>query len=301
MKYKPLTLAVGALLIVLFVLLLVMFQVRQSEVAIVTTFGKPTRPITNPGPYFKWPWPIQKVYKFDQRVRNFESQFTEDFTSDNNQLMTKVYVGWRITDPAEFFPRFAGGSVTKAEQALDDMLAKAKTAVVGNHPLSDFVNADPQRIKFDAIESEMRSYLESELSTNDYGFKIVFLGIKRLGFPQSVATKVFDRMTSERNFLSSQLENEGKEQAAKIRSKADRDAAEMLSSADAEATRIVGRGYAEAADTLRTFQQNPELANFLLRLSALEDSLKENSTLVFDQRQPPFDLFPWVATNSVSR
>ena len=35
----------------------------------VTTFGKPTaQPYDKPGAYFKWPWPIQKVYKFDQRV-----------------------------------------------------------------------------------------------------------------------------------------------------------------------------------------------------------------------------------------
>jgi hypothetical protein len=45
------------------------------------------------------------------------------------------------------------------------------------------------------------------------------------------------------------------------------------------------------------FQQNPELANFLLRLNALEQSLKERSTLIFDQRTPPFDLFSGISTN----
>ncbi len=42
MKRNILTLAVAAVLIVIFVLLLFVFQVRQSEVAVVTTFGKPT-------------------------------------------------------------------------------------------------------------------------------------------------------------------------------------------------------------------------------------------------------------------
>ena len=41
MKRNILTLVIGAVLVVIFALLLFIFQVRQSEVAVVTTFGKP--------------------------------------------------------------------------------------------------------------------------------------------------------------------------------------------------------------------------------------------------------------------
>ena len=68
----------------------------------------------------------------------------------------------------------------------------------------------------------------------------------------------------------------------------------------ATATRIRGRGEAEAAKILPTFQQNPELANFLLRIAALDQSLREHSTLIFDERTPPFDLFSGSLTNSAS-
>jgi membrane protease subunit HflC len=77
MKRNPLNMTIGALLIVIFGLLLFLFQVRTSEVAVVTTFGRPTRPITEPGLYTKWPWPIQKVHKLDKRIQNFESKFEE--------------------------------------------------------------------------------------------------------------------------------------------------------------------------------------------------------------------------------
>ena len=53
MKRNPLTLIIGLLLILIFGLLLFVFQVRKSEVAVVTTFGKPTRPITEPGALFQ--------------------------------------------------------------------------------------------------------------------------------------------------------------------------------------------------------------------------------------------------------
>ena len=62
MKRSPLTIAIGAALIVVFALLLFMFQVRKSECAVVTSFGKVAETETEPGPYFRWPWPIQNVY-----------------------------------------------------------------------------------------------------------------------------------------------------------------------------------------------------------------------------------------------
>ena len=74
MKKNSLTLIIGAALIVLFALLLFVFQVRTTQVAAVTTFSKPTGEITNAGAYFKWPWPVQKVYYFDKRVQNFEAK-----------------------------------------------------------------------------------------------------------------------------------------------------------------------------------------------------------------------------------
>ena len=117
----------------------------------------------------------------------------------------------------------------------------------------------------------------------------------------STTMDVFNRMQSERQILISKSQNEGDAEAAKIRSAADRKAAELLANAEAEATRIRGQGEAEAAKSLAVFQQNPELASFLFRLSALETSLKERTTLVFDQQTPPFTLFRGAATNTAQK
>jgi len=298
MKRNILTVVIGAVLIVIFALLLFVFQVRLSEVAVVTTFGKPVRNITDPGAYFKWPWPIQKVYKFDQRTQNFEDKFSENYTADSITLLSSVYVGWKISDAAAFFPKFAGGSVPAAQRMLESMLRSAKQDVIGKHPLSDFVNVDPKELKFDAIENEIEQDVQSELRTNDCGIEISFLGIKKIGLPESVTQTVFQRMTSERQILISKFQYEGEAEAQKIRAAADRQAAETIADADAAATRIRGEGEAEAAKTLPIFQQNPELANFLLRIDALKQSLNQRSTLIFDERTPPFDLFQNLPTNS---
>ncbi len=303
MKKNLLTIIISAVLAVIFVLLLFTFQVRTSEVAVVTTFGQTTREISEPRafPFFKLPWPIQKVYKLDKRVQNFEDKFTETITGDNNNLLTTVYVGWHITDAKAFFPKFAGGSTVAAERLLEDIVTQAKAAVVGKHPLGDFVNADPKELKFDAIESEIKAIAQAQLGSQNCGIGIDYLGIKKLGLPESVTQSVFDRMTAERKGLADKLDAEGLAEARKIRSSADLAASKVISSAESKAREIRASGETVAADLLPVFQQNPELANFLSQLEALEASTKDKTTLIFDARTSPFNLFtPLPFTGSVT-
>src|SRR6267142_993798 len=99
MKRNSLILFIGFVLVIIFGFLLFTFQVRKSEVVVVTTFGKPTRQITEPGLKGRWPWGIQMVHRLDQRVQNFEDRLTEGTTRDSLNLLTSVYVGWKITQP----------------------------------------------------------------------------------------------------------------------------------------------------------------------------------------------------------
>jgi len=303
MKRNPLTLVIGLLLILIFGLLLFTFQVRTTEVAVVTTFGKPTHPITEPGFCWKLPWPIQKVWYFDRRVQNFEDRLTEGLTRDSFNLLTSVYVGWKVSDPTAFFPRFAGSAnpIGAAETLLDQWLGNTKTAVVGRHPLSDFISTTDNGASFVAIEKEILETIQTQLLTNNLGLEIEFLGIKRLQLPESVTQSVFERMTSERKVLADRFQYEGEAEAQRIRSDAERKAAEVLADAEGQATEIKGKGEAQAAKSLVVFQQNPELASFIFRLTALEGSLKERSILIFDQHTPPFDLFQGVSTNLLNK
>lgn len=297
------TLTIGILLILIVGLLLFVFQVRQSEVVVVTTFGKPTRPIKDPGAYFKLPWPIQNVHRFDQRVQNFEDKMNEGLTSDSFNLLSSVYVGWKITDATAFFPKFAGSSkpMAEAERVLERLLGNAKAAVIGKHPLADFLSTDASENRFAQIEQEILDSVRGQVKANNYGIDLEFLRFKRLGLPEAVTQSVFERMTAERQVLINKSQFEGEAEAQKIRSEAESRAVAMIGDAEAEATRIRGRGEAEAAESLAVFQKNPELANFIFKLNALESALREKSTLVFDQNTSPFDLFRGVGTNLVSR
>jgi modulator of FtsH protease HflC len=303
MKRNTFTLIVGLLLLLVFILVLCVFQVRQSEVAVVTTFGNPTTPITNAGPHFQWPWPIQKVYKFDKRVQNFEDPLTQGLTSDGNNLLASVYVGWKITDPTAFFPKFAGSadSIAEAEKGLKDLVNNAKLAAMGKHPLAHFISASDHGTNFLAIEQEILDSVQTKVRTLNYGLDLEFLGLKRLQLPQNVTQAVFDQMQSERKRLADNYQSEGERLAQNIRSDAERKATEVLADAEFQAARIRGEAEAKAAESLKVFQQKPELANFIFELNALEGSLKDRSILVFDQHTPPFGLFQGVSTNLLSK
>ena len=288
-KRNALTVVIGSALLLIFLALLFVFQVRTTEVAVVTTFGKPVRNIDQPNLYFKWPWPIQKVYKFDKRVHNFESGFEQVLTSDGYNLLMMVYVGWNISDPKQFFPRF-GGSEKKAQDSLEGLVRNAYSGVVGRHPFSHFISTDQKQLKFVDIEQEILQRIQADARGNDYGIDVKFLGIKKLGLPESVTKLVFERMQSERQVKVSEIQSTGERDAANIRSEADLESARILADAEAEATRIRGLGTREAAKSLEVLGQEPALANFLRQLNGLESFLKERATLVLDLETSPLNL-----------
>ena len=131
MKRNPITLVTGGVLVVIFTLMLVTFQVRRTEVAVVTTFGKFSRSITNAGFNLRLPWPIQKVYKFDNRIQNFDRKFEQTTTKDALNLLITVFVGWQISDPRSFLESLSGDT-NKAEQTLESLVRNGKNAVIGH-------------------------------------------------------------------------------------------------------------------------------------------------------------------------
>ncbi|HSH96439.1 MAG TPA: protease modulator HflC [Roseimicrobium sp.] len=288
MKPNPITLLAGAVLVVIFGCLLFAFQVRQTEVAVVTQFGKFHQSHTTPGLKFRMPWPIQRIYKFENRVQNFEKKFEQTTTKDARNILITVYVGWKVAEPQKFLVSF-DGSAEKAEQNLEGLLRDTQNGVIGQHLFSDLITADPKKLKFDEIEQEMLKTIKPKALEN-YGIEITLLGIKQLGLPESITTKAFERMREERQRLVKALVAEGESQSKDIRAKADLARQEILSKAQAQAIEIEGQADAEAAKSLAVFEQHRELAVFLLQIKALEQSLKDRTTLILDQQTPPFNM-----------
>ena len=202
MKKNAVTIIIAALLLVIFVLLLFTFQVPQAQVVVVSRFQEPIRTINEPGLYVKWPWPIDSINRFDQRVQMFEDQLNQTLLADNSTLLTSVLSAGGFPMPRLFFPKFPGGSAAAAQLKLQDIVSNAKVDAMARHGLPDLVNADPSKLKFEEIEKQIRTAVEAQLAQNNYGISIEFLGIKRIGLPETVTATVFARMKAERKSMS---------------------------------------------------------------------------------------------------
>lgn len=286
MKNLAITVFVVSLLAVL-VLYLISFQVRETESALVTTFGKPTRAIVKPGWYFRWPFPIQLVHKFDSRMRVFEVTPDETTTKGAVPIIVNTYVVWRIAEPLKFYN--AVGTITEAQNKLRSQIKDTQNRVVGRRFFSEFVNSDPAKVQFEQIEQEMRADL-SRAVQDEYGIKIEMLGMKQLKVSEAVSKDVFERMRAERNRRTEETIAQGQAQATKLTADAERKRTEILAAARARARTIRGQGDAEAAKYYELLQADPELAMFLRETEALRKILKERATYVAPADAAPFRL-----------
>jgi modulator of FtsH protease HflC len=277
------------LIVVTLGLYLVSFQVRETESALVTTFGKATRPITEPGWYFKWPPPIQQIYKFDSRERVFVPEVEETRTAGGEPLIVNTYIVWKISDPLTFFRRII--TVQNAEEGfLRSRVRNSQNNVIGKHYFSEFINSDQSKMKFDDIQKEMLSNLQQSITGDEYGIEITSLGIKQFKVSQDVSQDVFARMKAERGKQVEKIKSEGKAEEISIKSNANMIHDVLFAAADARAKQIRGEGDARAATYYKMLDEQPRLAEFLRDLDALKKMLESRTTYVVPTDKPPFNL-----------
>ena len=286
MKNVTITIFIVLLFIVL-ALVFTMFQVRETESALVLTFGKATRQITEPGLYFKWPPPIESVQKFDSRARSLVAELGETPTKGAVPIIVNTFIVWRIAEPLAFFN--AVGTISDAESKLLSQISDAQNKVIGRHEFSEFVNSDPAKIKFDDIEKEMLAEIQKAVRS-DYGIEIKSLGIRQLKISEDVSKAVFERMKAERNRRTEGTIAEGSAASKKIITDALSMQTELLAAAEARAKAIRAQGDAEAAQYYKLLEQDPQLAMFLRDIDALKKILEQRSTVVISADTEPFKL-----------
>jgi modulator of FtsH protease HflC len=286
MKNVTITIFIVLLFIVL-ALVFTMFQVRETESALVLTFGKATRQITEPGLYFKWPPPIESVQKFDSRARSLVAELGETPTKGAVPIIVNTFIVWRIAEPLAFFN--AVGTISDAESKLLSQISDAQNKVIGRHEFSEFVNSDPAKIKFDDIEKEMLTEIQKAVR-GDYGIEIKSLGIRQLKISEDVSKAVFERMKAERSRRTEGTIAEGAAASKKIITDARSMQTELLAAAEARAKAIRAQGDAEAAQYYKLLEQDPQLAMFLRDIDALKKILEQRSTVVISADTEPFKL-----------
>ena len=287
MKQRRIITSIGVFSAGLLLLPMVAFTVHEGEVAVVTSFGKIERAIAEAGLYFRWPWPTQKVHRYDNRLHLLSGTLEQSMMKDGQHILTAVYAGWQIAAPIRFFEGL--GSIESAERHLDGLIRSYKNTALGRYSFSSLVNVDPGKLKFEEMEQAVFDWVGPE-ALRRYGINVGFVGFRKIGLPPDITKKVFERMRAEREAISERYISEGKGEAIKIRAQAESERDQILAEAKATAKRIRGDGDAAAAEYYQVFQENPELAIFLKKLEVLEETLTSKTTIILGTDTEPFDL-----------
>ncbi|NQT53008.1 protease modulator HflC [bacterium] len=280
------SLSVAAILVVTLLLFLVCFQVRLNQSAIVFTFGQVRRVITDPGLYWKLPYPIQTVTRYDARVNVLRDKYDEGVTKDQHTLITTVAFGWAIQQPRLFYESV--GDLKNAREKLSGLVGGAAKNVINKHELSEFISTDPKTFRLggskDGIEEEIHAAVK-DVAAELYGVDVPFLKIAQLGFPDKVTQDVIKRITAERAEKAEEYRSQGDRDADKIRSDAELARSKILNQAEATAIAERAKGDAAATKFYKPFKKNPELAAFLRELQAIE-RLKQRTTIILTTDNP---------------
>lgn len=298
-KQKLLTMSVAIFITLILLFHMFTFQVRFTEQAVVTTFGKPTRTVKEAGLYWKLPYPFQNIYKFDARMQVFSSTLEQVYTADDKNIIISTYIGWRVEDPRTFIT--CVGTLETARKNLEGLVRSYANGVLAQHPFAHLVADNKDNKHWGAIEQQVLALLnEGDIAKDgqksshgvrkNLGLVVEVFGIQRLELPEKTTQEVFNRMREERNRIAEDYRSQGEAKAQEIRAQADAEKKATLIKAMAEAREIHGKGDAAAAQHYKVFEQNRELAVWLRKLDALEKLLSKKTTLLLDTKTAPFDL-----------
>jgi membrane protease subunit HflC len=307
------TILVAAVVVAILLTYAFAFQVGETEVAVVETFGNVDPPATDqagrvqrtsagevadpgslvfkPGPYFKWPWPIQKVTTYSTTTHHLESELYEVKTRDGQSVVVKSYLTWRVDNPYAL-SRTAGG-VDEMEQKLQTWMSNLSGLIGANYDFRDLVNSNPDKLKRDQLETQFTKQLRQRLANDQasYGIRIESFGLRRVLFPEDITPKVLARQAATRQAVAETIRSQGESQAQAITDEARLQKDLILAFARSQAEALRAAGDAQAAQHYKAFAQNEDFAVFLRKVEALEKILPHNTTYILDAKSMnPFDL-----------
>jgi len=292
---------IGWLLVLVAALLITLdgalYTVSEQEQVVITQFGEPIgEAVTSPGLHFKLPF-AQEVNVFDKRWLEWNGNPNQVPTRDKKYIWVETYARWRIHNPLLFFQRLR--DERGAQSRLDDIIDGETRNVIASHNLIEVVRTSNREFEQaeeaeDVMETEETHQVElgrdkitrlilerASQIVPDYGIEMVDVQIQRVNYIDSVQTKVFERMISERKRIADRYRSEGQGKSAEIRGKKERELKVIESEAYRKTQDSKGRGDAEAtAIYAEAYQRNRELYEFAKSMETYEKSIDKDSWLV---------------------
>jgi len=246
-----------------------LFEVYQTQQALVVRLGQVVHVVNEPGLHVKVPF-IDAVIPIDKRILDLEAPSQEVIASDQKRLVVDAFARYRITDPLRFFQTL--GSKTSADSQLAILLNSALRRVLGEATFIQVVRDERA-----GLMARIRDLINHEAA--GYGIEVVDARIRRADLPDQNSQAVYQRMQTARQREAAEYRAQGTQQAQEIRSKADREVTVLVADATSKSEQIRGQGDATRNEIFaKAYNQDPDFFNFYRSMQAYENGLKANDT-----------------------
>ncbi len=280
--------AMNVLIVVLFLLFLgkqFLFVVYETEKAVMLKFGEMVESDIPPGLHMKVPF-MHEIKKFDARILTIDARPERFLTIEKKAMMVDLFAKWKIIDAAQYYVA-TGGLETKAQNAIFQRVNEGLYNQFGERTLHEVVSGERDQLMTD-LTTDINKTIGAE-----FGVEVIDVRVKRIDLPDSVSSRVFDRMNSEREREARKHRSEGQELAEGIRADADRQRIVIEAEAFREAEHIRGEGDAKATSIYAAaYNRDPELYSFLRSLQAYRESFGNKSDVLLVD--PDSDFFKYL-------
>ncbi|MFT3756792.1 MAG: FtsH protease activity modulator HflK [Pseudoxanthomonas sp.] len=254
--------------------LLVLFSsfqlVGEQQRGVVLRFGQFHR-IMQPGPNFKWPWPIESVRKVNAtRIETFSATMPV-LTNDENIVNVSLNVQYRIADPRLYL-----FGTRNADEVVKQAAQSAVREQVGRSLLDAVLGAERG-----AMAASAKTRLQASLDAYRTGLMVTELNLPDARPPEEVKP-AFDEVNSAQQ-IKDRLVNEANAYAAKVVPEARGTAARQRTEAEGYKAAIVARAEGDASRYSQLYAQYknaPEVTRKRLWLETVQGVLAQNRKVV---------------------
>jgi len=249
------------------------YEVKQTERAVLLRFGAVQRADVQPGLHFKWPI-AESVKTTDARVLTLDSQAERYYTLEKKPLIVDSFVKWRVADVATFYTATSFDE-RQAERLLSERANEGLRNQISRRTMHEVISGAR-----DELMKELTETLDHYMR-RDVGVEVIDVRVKKIDLPPEVSTAVYDRMNSERQILARQFRATGREQSLEIRGDADRQVVVIAADAYRKAEETRGEGDAKsAAIYAAAFNQDPDFYRFYRSINAYVNVFEDKSDLL---------------------
>ena len=261
---------------VLILLSQTLFVVKESEQAIVLSFGDPIRTIHAPGQggaglNAKIPF-VQQVVKLDRRNIALEAGQEEIIASGQQRLVVDAFIRYRITDPLQFYTALR--DETTAADRIERLVNSSLRQVLGSASQPDIVSGRRAQLM-----QQARLDVDRRAKASRLGIEIIDLRMRRADLPSQNRDFIFRRMQTARQQEAARLRAGGEQQKREIIAEADKEVTITLATARQQRGQLMGEGDAQRTRIFaNSFGRDPSFAAFFRSMQAYEQSMADGQT-----------------------